>query len=215
MDEVERLLQLLQLGDARERKRAADALGARGDVRAVEGLCLALNDEEFSVRKHAAQALVRIGAPAMERLCNRLSSSVYHIRWWVVEALKQIGDAQAVVEFIHRTENTQAVETLCKVIGDHNFSMDRWKFVCEVIGKLNLSHRELLPPLRAAHARIAEVYPSFAGVILAAIERIEKATEATKNLPRPANAPMPDTTTLPRPAGAPAFDVDKLPRPVD
>ncbi|MCS6861165.1 MAG: HEAT repeat domain-containing protein [Abditibacteriales bacterium] len=174
MDEVERLLRVLQRGDARDRRRAADALGARGDVRAVEPLCLALHDEEFSVRKHAGEAIVRIGAPAVEMLCK----------------------------------------TLCEAVGDFNFHMDGWEFACKVIGKLNLRHRELLPLLRKAHARIAELHSS-AEAILDAIEKIERSTEATKSLPRPAAAPPPDTTTLPRPVGAPAFDVDKLPRPAD
>lgn len=213
MDEVERLLRLLRHGDAPARKEA-DALGAIGDARAVEPLCLALSDEEFSVRKHAAAALVRFGRAAVEPLCRVLASPLYYARWWAVEALSKVGDAPAVAAILRRTENNGAVQTLCAVLSDSNHSLDVWAFAAETLG--DLETREVLLALKSAQMRVAQSghLPCLAA-IREAIEKIEKVTAATKSLPRPASAPPPDTTTLPRPAHAPNFEVDKLPRPAD
>jgi hypothetical protein len=88
------------------------------------------------------------------------------------------------------------------------------KLAAEALGKLG--RREALPALKARLPKLGlrgERDKDVLAAIRAAIEKIEKATAATKDLPRPATTLTPDAATLPRPADAPTHEVDKLPRP--
>lgn len=54
---------------------AAEALGQIGDAQVVEPLISALKNKDKAVRKKVAEALERIGAPAVERLIAAVESS--------------------------------------------------------------------------------------------------------------------------------------------
>jgi HEAT repeat protein len=71
------------------RQVTAVALGQIGDARAVEALVDALKDKERNVREAAAEALVRIGAPAIPSLIAAAQDPA--VRGDVVKALGQIG----------------------------------------------------------------------------------------------------------------------------
>lgn len=75
-----------------------DKMKAKGDV---GGLIKALNYENgHGVRKAAAVALVRIGAPAVESLASALYDRNRDVRLAAIEALGAIGDARAVAPLI-------------------------------------------------------------------------------------------------------------------
>jgi HEAT repeat protein len=86
---VEPLLAVLQEKSATPEMRtaSASALGMIGDPRAVKGLVLLLRDERYFVRQRAAQALGRIGEPAVDMLLEMANSSVPATREAAVEAL--------------------------------------------------------------------------------------------------------------------------------
>lgn len=61
--------------DHKVRMATAEALGQIGDAWAVEPLILALKDKDKIVRKKVAEALERIGTPAIELLIAALEAS--------------------------------------------------------------------------------------------------------------------------------------------
>ncbi|HXF06632.1 MAG TPA: HEAT repeat domain-containing protein [Blastocatellia bacterium] len=80
------------------RSQIARALGDIGDARAGEPLIEALKDEDQDVCQAAAEALVGMGAAAVEPLIAALEDG--RVRWAAVEALGRIGDARAVEPLI-------------------------------------------------------------------------------------------------------------------
>lgn len=64
----EGLLKAMEAPDARIRRDAVRALGLLGEGKALSSLALALKDAEPRVAKEAAQALIQLGAPGIERL---------------------------------------------------------------------------------------------------------------------------------------------------
>lgn len=197
MDEVERLIQTLRDWSPGSRRQAAERLGNLGDVRAVGPLCQELENGHWFVRKRAAIALAKMGTPAVEPLCRLLREGNENVRVLAAWALGRIDDMQA-------------LRSLCCALKDKDWNVR--KQAADALG--NMGRREALPALRERLRPLLGESDSNALVaIRTAIQKIEKATIATKDLPRPATTPMPDTSTLPRPAGAPTFDVDKLPRP--
>ena len=111
---VEPLCRALKDEDNRVRSLAAEALRRIGDGRAAAALCLALKDKDECVRRSAAgalvkvgdaravealclalqdaEALVHIGAPAIEPLCRVLKDKHAGARPLAAEALGRIGD---------------------------------------------------------------------------------------------------------------------------
>jgi len=76
---------------------AAEALGDIGDIRAVEPLSTALGTSEYSgVRWKSAEALAKIGSPAVEALIGALRNADDDVRWKAAIALGEIGDIRAV-----------------------------------------------------------------------------------------------------------------------
>jgi HEAT repeat protein len=74
------------------RRAAARALGQVGDPRAVEPLIATLEHwGDADVRKAAAEALVKIGAPAVEPLIAALKDEVERVRKAAAETLVKIG----------------------------------------------------------------------------------------------------------------------------
>jgi HEAT repeat protein len=72
-------------------------LGVLTSKKSVEPLCLALRDEEWSVRYHCALALGEIGdTAAVIPLIKTLNDRHENVRRGVVQALGQMGDKRAV-----------------------------------------------------------------------------------------------------------------------
>jgi HEAT repeat protein len=71
---------------------AAEALARIG---ATEHLCAALRDPDWQIRDTAVRALVRVGRPAIPRLCRVLMTEGRDARRAAAEALGEIGDRSA------------------------------------------------------------------------------------------------------------------------
>lgn len=83
------------------RKAAAHSLGNLRDVRAVETLVATFRECEWELITIAAEALVKIGKPAVEPLITLLSDGDYRIPLAkVARTLGQIGDAHAITPLI-------------------------------------------------------------------------------------------------------------------
>ena len=99
--DVRGLIRLLKHRDLDVQYGAAEALGEIGDSGAVEPLIAALKNDEYSgVRWKAAEALSKIGAPAVEPLIGALSHDDDDVRWKAAIALGEIGDPQAIEPLI-------------------------------------------------------------------------------------------------------------------
>lgn len=95
--DVRGLIRLLNHGDPDVRYEAAGALGDLRDASAVESLITALKNDELSgVRWKAAEALSKIGAPAVDALIEALRHHDDDVRWKAAIALGEIGDPRAV-----------------------------------------------------------------------------------------------------------------------
>src|SRR5665647_721650 len=95
--DVRGLIRLLNHGDPDVRYEAAGALGDLRDASAVEPLITALKNDELSgVRWKAAEALSKIGAPAVDALIEALRHHDDDVRWKAAIALGEIGDPRAV-----------------------------------------------------------------------------------------------------------------------
>jgi HEAT repeat protein len=99
--DVRGLIRLLKHRDLDVQYGAAEALGEIGDSGAVEPLIAALKNDAYSgVRWKAAEALSKIGAPAVEALIGALSHDDDDVRWKAAIALGEIGDRRAVEPLI-------------------------------------------------------------------------------------------------------------------
>ena len=99
--DVRGLIRLLKHRDLDVQYGAAEALGEIGDSGAVEPLIAALKNDEYSgVRWKAAEALSKIGAPAVEPLIGALSHDDDDVRWKAAIALGEIGDPRAIEPLI-------------------------------------------------------------------------------------------------------------------
>ena len=86
---------LLSESDSDVRRAVAQALGTIGEPAAIEGLVLALTDEERAVREAAELALNRIdpnwvSSEAAQRAAPQLEASLSDPRGWVRSAAAQI-----------------------------------------------------------------------------------------------------------------------------
>jgi HEAT repeat protein len=99
--DVRGLIRLLNHRDPDIQYEAAGALGDIGDPGAVEPLIAALKNDELSgVRWKAAEALSKIGAPAVEALIGALRHDDDDVRWKAAIALGEIGDPRAITPLI-------------------------------------------------------------------------------------------------------------------
>jgi len=87
---VEPLMGLLDDADGLVRGNAAEALGKIGDARAVSGLIPSLADDV--IFEKVAEALARIGEPAVEPLIALLGSDDARMRWRGGAALARFGE---------------------------------------------------------------------------------------------------------------------------
>ncbi len=100
-DDVPALLNVLAHGELDQRYSAIDALGLLRDPRAIELLIEILQSDAYSgLRWKAAEALARIGTPAVGPLITLLDDPDEDVRWKVAIALGEIGDPQAVAPLI-------------------------------------------------------------------------------------------------------------------
>ncbi|MFA4848102.1 MAG: HEAT repeat domain-containing protein [Methanoregula sp.] len=96
------LCHLLEHKDPQVQYEAAEALGNLGDENAVGPLITALKRDEFSgVRWKAAEALSKIGNPAVESLIAALQYPDDDVRWKAAIALGEIGNPDAIDPLIH------------------------------------------------------------------------------------------------------------------
>ncbi len=96
----------LARADVEVRRRAARKLGEKGDVRAVQPLCLALRDEDIYVRKAAVFALGNLHHPdALQPLQETLKEKREGLRGEAAWAIGQIGKH-------HAETTTRAVELI-------------------------------------------------------------------------------------------------------
>jgi len=99
---VQGLIFALQHKDPTVQYDAAEALGEIGDDRAVEPLLAALkNDETGGVRWKAAEALSKLGTPAVAGLTSALQHDDDDVRWKAAIALGEIGDPRAITALIN------------------------------------------------------------------------------------------------------------------
>lgn len=73
------------------RKSAVKALGERKEAEAIEPLIGALKDEDYDVRRAAAEALLNIGEPAIRPLFDALKAKNYYVRHAASGVLGDIG----------------------------------------------------------------------------------------------------------------------------
>jgi HEAT repeat protein len=98
---VKGLIAALKSKDPTVQYDAAEALGELRDPRAVEYLTAALKNDELSgVRWKAAEALAKIGAPAVNALIGALTHEDDDVRWKAAIALGETGDSRAVEPLI-------------------------------------------------------------------------------------------------------------------
>jgi HEAT repeat protein len=99
---VQGLIFALRHKDPSVQYEAAEALGDIGDERAVEPLLIALkNDETGGVRWKAAEALSKLGTPAVAGLIGALQHDDDDVRWKAAIALGEIGDPKAISPLIN------------------------------------------------------------------------------------------------------------------
>ncbi len=94
---VQGLIKALRHPDVTVQYEAVEALGDLGDPAAVTPLVEVLSRDEYSaVRWKAAEALSKIGTPAVGELIGALSNPDEDVRWKAAIALGDIGDARAI-----------------------------------------------------------------------------------------------------------------------
>jgi HEAT repeat protein len=123
------LARLLEHKDPLIQYEAAEALGNLGDEKAVGALITALKRDEFSgVRWKAAEALSKIGNPAVEGLIATLQYPDDDVRWKAAIALGEIG-------------NPDAIEPLIALLSDEDrFVRSRAAHALSMIGEPALGH---------------------------------------------------------------------------
>lgn len=105
--DVDTLVQDLKDNDLIVRLHAAKALGEAKDARAVEPLIVALGDK--SCGHTAANALAKIGKPAVETLIVALKNENPFVRRNAAEALGEIKDASAVKPLIDALKDNDLI----------------------------------------------------------------------------------------------------------
>jgi HEAT repeat protein len=99
-EDINRLFQMLKDKDLRVRQKAAKTLGETKDVHAIKPLITALKDEDYDVTKEVAEALGKIGAPAIESLIVALKDEDRGVQTEAAWALGQIKDVRAIEPLI-------------------------------------------------------------------------------------------------------------------
>lgn len=115
---VESLIEVLTDGGHQLRWEAAKVLGDIADRRAAAALVTALEDEEFDVRWLAAEALIRIGPPALVPLIEELErrpDSIW-LRQGAHHVLHDLSDEQMKGEVVSLLNALESGEPEIRVI---------------------------------------------------------------------------------------------------
>ena len=120
---VEPLIEALKNENRYVRSGAVMALGKIGDLRAIEPLIrVTSGDKDSHIREEAAEALVRIGKPAVEPLIQALKAEKTDARLSAAVALAKIGDARAEEHLIRALKDEYGGEREANALhelGDH------------------------------------------------------------------------------------------------
>ncbi len=130
------LVPLLTDPDTGVRLRAARALGKAGDGRAVPALIRALGYDDDLIAGEAADALARIGDPALEPLTEALRHDDPFVRWHAAKALAEMADERS-------------AGALLDALDDQNFGV-RWY---AATGLAAMGTGVLVPLLRTLRTR--------------------------------------------------------------
>jgi HEAT repeat protein len=230
------LIDALRSWDCERRVQAAAVLGHLGDSRAVPPLVEALQDGYGPVSKQAAASLIKLGDPgAVGPLLTVLASRGGWRHGWgrgrAAEVLGKLGSPLATAALIEALEeghpglspraaaalgeigDSRAVWPLCRAL--RNQSQELRHSAAAALGRI--AQRNPVPQLRAALPLLR--WGAFwslgdpAHEYRIALEWIEWATEAWKDLPLPAGPPPPAPEALPIPAAPAPPDPHGLPCP--
>ncbi len=118
------LIRALRHPEVAVQYEAVEALGDLQDTAAIKPLVEVLSRDEYSaIRWKAAEALSKIGSPAVDDLVSVLSNPDEDVRWKAAIALGEIGDARA-------------VDPLIRLLGDEDrFVKSRAAYALGKIGK--------------------------------------------------------------------------------
>ncbi len=174
--------------DNRRVRKTDAALDKLGDTRSVEALIRDLaEDEDWLIRRAAAEALGKLGDVAVEPLVHALEDKSLWVHWVAVEALSRLGDA-TIEPLIHALKNgnertrwgaakalgklddARAVEPLIRALEDESWWV-RWA-AAEALGKLaeEISSRRMTR--RAARALWWRLTDSIANAAYTALRRV-------------------------------------------
>ena len=106
--DTRRLIARLSSRNPDTRYEAAGCLGDAGEPAAVLPLAALLRDPEGGVRWKAAEALGRLGSPAVEPLTESLQSDDVDVRWMAAVALGDIGDPAAIPALVEALDDEDA-----------------------------------------------------------------------------------------------------------
>ncbi len=130
---VDPLINALQDGDTSLRQMAAIALANMKDARAVKPLIAALRNNDEGVRSAAMEALVDIGAPAVEPLISALYDDVTYV---VLEDATQLYVRQEAALALGRIGDIRAVQPLIDALADDDLYFRRdAAFALSLMGK--------------------------------------------------------------------------------
>lgn len=105
---VEALIAVLRDPVSNVRREAAASLGEMKDPRAADALIVAFKDSDVNVRGKAAEAVVSIGAPAVEPLLAALTESDANVRACAAITLGEIKDPRSVDALIATLKDADA-----------------------------------------------------------------------------------------------------------
>ena len=110
---MEPLIELIVDEGFPNRNGAVDALGEIGDARAIKPLLKLLGNEDKGLQSDAAEALVKIGEPAVEPLIEALKHEDCIVRIRAANVLGRIGDARAMEPLILALWDAEELVPLC------------------------------------------------------------------------------------------------------
>ena len=117
---VKPLLKLLEDDEWKLRWYASEILGEIGDKEAVQGLIVAMGDDNSGVRSKSMLSLVEIGKAAIDPLIKALSDENWQIRRHAAEALGVISTKKAVKPLIEtlNDKNSWVQKTATESLGN-------------------------------------------------------------------------------------------------
>lgn len=116
------LMKLIQDANPVVRRTAADSMGNIGDVNAVSSLCDAMNDEDETVRSHAAEALGKIPTDQSAEVLVQafLHDEDYNVRYFAKQSLGEVGivAVEAIIDVVNETDDPALLVEICEILGN-------------------------------------------------------------------------------------------------